>query len=322
MIDGHIHYAEYIDGDRLNQVICEYGYEAVALQCIPTAAGRPVEADAFRFREECPVPVYIFGGLDREIYSLPESEMRQALVNEVKRLMDMGCTGIKMLEAKPNIRKHWPIPDFDTDVWEAYWEYLEQTQIPVYMHVNDPEEFWDEKRVSAFARQAGWFYDETYVNNEEQYRQVFAVLERHPKLRILFPHFLFFSEQLERLSNILDKYINVRIDITPGSELFYNLSENQAEAIRFFDRYQDRICFGTDIGARNLVAKEPRKLSKEECDSRLRLIREFLETKGDYPLRPDGYYITAEDRTMHGLGLSQEILDKIYGKNFLDFIGK
>lgn len=322
MIDGHIHYAEYIDGDRLNKVICEYGYEAVALQCIPTAAGRPVEADTFRFREECPVPVYIFGGLDRGIYNLPESEMRQALVNEVKRLMDMGCTGIKMLEAKPNIRKHWPIPDFDTDVWEAYWEHLELEQIPVYMHVNDPEEFWDEKRVSAFARQAGWFYDETYVNNEEQYRQVFAVLERHPKLRILFPHFLFFSEQLERLGNILDKYINVRVDITPGSELFYNLSENQAEAIRFFEQYQDRICFGTDIGARNLVANEPKKLSKDECNSRHRLIREFLETKGDYPLRPDGYYITAKDRTMHGLGLSQEILDKIYGKNFLNFIGK
>lgn len=44
-----------------------------------------------------------------------------------------------MLEGKPNIRKYYPIPDFDQSVWEDYWAYLEQEQIPVYMHVNDPE---------------------------------------------------------------------------------------------------------------------------------------------------------------------------------------
>ena len=69
-----------------------------------------------------------------------------------------------------------------------------------------------------------------------------------------------------------------------------------------------------------LVAEEPKLLSMEESPSRIRLITEFLETKDDYPLRPDGYYISAADRTMHGLGLSKEILDKIYNKNFLHFI--
>lgn len=42
-----------------------------------------------------------------------------------------------------------------------------------------------------------------------------------------------------------------------------------------------------------LVAEEPKLLSMEESRSRIRLITEFLETKGDYPLRPDGYYISA-----------------------------
>ena len=88
-----------------------------------------------------------------------------------------------MLEGKPNIRKYYPIPDFDQSVWEDYWAYLEQEQISVYMHVNDPEEFWDASQVTEFAKKAGWFYDETYVNNEDQYRQMQNVLERHPKLR-------------------------------------------------------------------------------------------------------------------------------------------
>lgn len=322
MIDGHIHYIEYMGADRLNQVIEEFGYEGIALQCIPPFGGRAVEEDAFRFQKQCGIPVYVFGGLDRKVYGLEEEELGQALVKEAVGLMDMGCTGIKMLEGKPNIRKQHPIPDFDRAVWDAYWDYLEREQIPVCMHVNDPEEFWDESRVSDFAKRAGWFYDESYVNNEDQYGQIDTVLRRHPKLRILFPHFFFFSEQLERLGEMLDTYPNVYIDVTPGSELYYNLSERKEKACRFFEKYQNRICFGTDIGSRVLVAEEEKILSFEECASRFRLITEFLETKGDYPLRPDGCYITAEDRVMHGLGLPEDVLDKIYGKNFLEFIKK
>lgn len=322
MIDGHIHYIEYMGADRLNQVIEKYGYKGVALQCIPSLTGEPVEADAFRFQKQCRVPVYVFGGLDRRVYGLPEKELKEALTDEARRLMELGCAGIKMLEGKPNIRKQYRVPDFDGDVWENYWNFLERQQIPVCMHVNDPEEFWDGGKVSEFARKAGWYYDETYVNNEDQYRQIFTVLRRHPNLRILFPHFFFFSEQTERLAKILDTYPNVYIDITPGSELYYHLSERRKEAVCFFEDYQDRICFGTDIGARVLVAEERKFLSMEESDSRIRLIREFLETKGDYPLNPDGYYITAKDRTMHGLGLSLKVLEKIYESNFLRFIQK
>lgn len=320
MIDGHIHYIEYMGADRLNQVIREYGYEGIGLQCIPGANGTATEEEAFRFQKQCPVPVYIFGGIPRELYQLEKEELRSALRQAAADIWKRGCTGIKMLEGKPNIRKQYPVPDFDDEVWEDYWSYLEEEQIPVYMHVNDPEEFWDPEKVSEFAKKAGWFYDETYVNNEDQYRQMKVVLQRHPNLRILFPHFYFMSKQLERLSAILETYPNVHIDITPGSELFYNLSEEREEAAAFFEKFQNRICYGSDIGARVLVAEEKKLLSMEESRSRIRLIREFLETKGDYPLRPDGWYIIAKDRTMHGLGLEKTILDQIYRKNFLHFI--
>lgn len=321
MIDGHIHFAENLGIDRLNYVIEKHGFSGIALQCIQSGLGKTTEADAFRFREQCSVPVYIFGGIDREIYCLKGAELRKALTEEAERIMKMGCNGIKMLEGKPNVRKEWPVPDFDLSVWEDYWTLLEEKQIPVYMHVNDPETFWDGSKVSEFAKKAGWFYDESYVNNEDQYRQIGNVLERHPKLRILFPHFFFFSEQLERLAVILDNYPNVYIDVTPGIELYYNLSERHDEAVRFFEKYQDRICFGTDIGARSVIAEEPKPLSLEESDSRMRLITGFLETKGDYVLKPDGYYVAgSEDRVMHGLGLSDKILKKVYEKNFLNFI--
>lgn len=113
----------------------------------------------------------------------------------------------------------------------------------------------------------------------------------------------------------------MHIDVTPGIELYYNLSSQQKKAIEFFEKYQDRICFGTDIGARSVIAEEAKLLSIEESASRMRLITGFLETKGNYVLKPDGYYVSGTgERVMHGLGLSEDILEKIYEKNFLKFV--
>ena len=321
MIDGHIHYAESLEAERLQYIIEAYGLSGVALQCIQKGGKIPVEEDAFSFKRQSSVPVYIFGGLDRRIFSLSPGRMAEALPGEIDRLMTMGCDGIKMLEGKPNVRKEYPVPDFDDEIWEEYWDVLEKRQIPVYMHVNDPEEFWDESKVSEYARKAGWFYDETYVNNQEQYRQMQEVLKRHPRLRILFPHFFFLSKDLGRLAAMLDQYPNVHTDVTPGIELYFNLSDQEKEAKAFFAKYQNRICFGTDIGARSLIYEEPIPLSIEESRSRLELTTRFLEEKGDYILYPDGYYFTeGKERLMHGLGLSAEILKKIYHDNFLKFI--
>lgn len=146
MIDGHIHYASMLNPRKLNELIRRENLGGVALQCIPKADDLPVEEDAFAFAAQAKVPVYVFGGLRRELYRLSEPELSDALVREAERLMDRGCAGIKMLEGKPQIRKTHPIPDFDRPVWEPYWSLLEERQIPVYFHVNDPEEFWDPKK--------------------------------------------------------------------------------------------------------------------------------------------------------------------------------
>lgn len=322
-IDGHVHFAEDLEAGRLRAVIEEQELSGIGLLCIPKGGVRPVEQDAFAFRETCGIPIWIFGGIDRNIYrrQAPVRQTAQELAGEIDRLMKLGCTGIKMLEGKPDVRKNDKVPDFDAEVWEPYWKEAERCQIPIIMHVNDPEEFWDAAQVSEYAKKAGWFYDETYVNNEAQYAQMLHVLERHPRLRILFPHFYFMSRQLPRLACVLECFEEVRIDVAPGVELYYNLSENVEEAGIFFEKYQNRICYGTDIGARSVIWKEATPLSMEESRARAELITRFLETKGDYILEADGYYVKEKEPTlMHGLGLSEKILEKIYSTNFMDFI--
>ncbi len=325
MIDAHIHYSHSMGEERLKEIIKEMELEAIALLCIPKGGADPVEKDAFAFRDSCDIPVYIFGGLSRGIYrqKMSVSSFAADADAELSRLLELGCTGIKMLEGKPDVRKAFPVPDFDSEYFDSFFERLEREQIPLVFHVNDPEEFWDSETVADYVKKAGWFYDGTFINNEEQYAQILRLLARHPHLKVLFPHFFFLSNRLERLAEILDSYPNVRIDLTPGIELYYNLSAQGQTAKQFIHRYQNRIIYGTDIGARALIRTENVLLSLEECRSRVRLIRGFLETEGDYLLTEDGHYVVERKPTvMHGLGLSDDVLNKIYRQNFLNFINK
>ena len=52
-----------------------------------------------------------------------------------------------------------------------------------------------------------------------------AILERHPKIKFIFAHMYFMSAQLPRLSALLDAYPNMMVDITPGLEIYINLSK-------------------------------------------------------------------------------------------------
>ena len=78
--------------------------------------------------------------------------------------------------------------------------------------------------------------------------------------------------------------------------------------------------YGTDIGAREAVREREELLSLAEADSRMNLICRFLEAKGNYTLYPDGLYVQEGPTKMHGLGLENAILKKIYETNFLTFI--
>ena len=167
------------------------------------------------------------------------------------------------------MRKTLPIPAFDSEVFAPYWAKLEETQTPVVFHINDPEEFWDKDKAPAWAFERDWFYgDGTYINNEAQYTEITNVLERHPNLKLIFAHFLFFSAQLPRLAEWLDRFPNLHVDLTPGIEMYHNFTENSQATRDFFIKYQDRIIFGTDIGARALLADKEGGVQLDESEIR------------------------------------------------------
>jgi len=255
-------------------------------------------------------------------YYLHADALGAHMAQYAARMAQAGCDGIKMLEGKPQMRRKHPVPAFDDARWEAFWAWAEETGTPILWHVNDPENFWDSEHAPAFAVQQGWLYDDSYVNNEAQYAEVLNVLARHPALRIDFAHFFFMSAQLDRLDDILSRYGNVCVDLTPGIEMYENFSAGIDRARAFFERWHGRIIYGTDIGGRCILMGEDKAFDERENLRRPEIVREFLTLDGEREIASDGHFlIKRAPFIMRGLGLRGERLGEILGGNFARFAG-
>lgn len=321
MFDGHIHFAEDLGRERLTALFAEAGYDGFCVQCIPKGGQRDVLADAFSLRDKTRMRVLVFGGVPRGIYTLPQERQGDALVSACAYLRDRGCDGLKLLEGKPSVRKRCGVPAFDSGVWEPTWAYLEQTRFPVVLHLNDPEVFWDAACIPAHARDAGWFYDESFPDNLAQLCEMRTVLARHPRLKLLFPHYLFLGARLSELTSILDAFPYVMTDTTPALEQYVAFAAHAAETRAFFSAYADRVCYGTDIGARDVVRASPSPVSPAETRSRIALVQRFLTSESPWLLDNDGAYVQGiEPVTMPALGLSPSQTAAINGENFLRWV--
>lgn len=323
IIDGHIHYAHHSYAHSLMSILSDAGIEKLAVVCTPDQNRLSLVPDALHLKAQYPDKVYVFGGMDISPLFMAPEIVGEAFAHYVDDLVAMGADGIKMIEGKVQIRKQLPIPNFDDPVYAPYWAKLAETQMPLIFHVNDPEEFWDPEHVPDWAREMGWFYgDGTYVNNEDQYQQVLNVMDRHPDLNVTFAHFFFFSAQLDRLASYLEKYPNMHVDLTPGIEMYHNFARDPQRVHDFFIKYQDRILYGTDIGARALLRDREAGIEREESLARIEVIRGFLENDGPFTLTHEGFLFGGQEAIFHGINLPDEVLDKIYFSNFIKFAGE
>ena len=113
--------------------------------------------------------------------------------------MAMGYDGIKLLEMKPMLLRNLGQAWLSKPCYEEMFGYLEEKQIPVLLHVNDPETFWKRETCPSFAIERGWCYeDESYATKEEIYQEMEKVLKTHPRLKVVLAHFYFLSDDIRR----------------------------------------------------------------------------------------------------------------------------
>ena len=311
IIDTHLHIEAWENGEYPSFTDCfeghkkDAGLHTVNICAVGSAQTLIANNIMVGFYKLLHPDTYVHGGVNHFRLPTEEAEKGLDLVTQYRELMAIGFDGIKMLEGKANLYKLVNTP-LDSDYYDAFFAACEADNTHVLAHINDPEEFWDERFATDELKAKGWFYgDGTYIKNTEMYAQIDHILEKHPALKITFAHFFFRSANPEILETMFAKYPNVAVDLTPGGEMYVNFNKRPAYYKRFFHTYSDRIVFGTD-------GSFPKHMDEMTwlCDRVFRYVATDDETEA------------WGDTSLTGIALNKWDVERIMAGNFLRRVGE
>ncbi|WP_394363982.1 amidohydrolase family protein [Algoriphagus ratkowskyi] len=187
---------------------------------------------------------------------------------------------------------------------DAVWAKAGELGIPVIIHSADPAQFWDPMD----ANNERWLELKINPNrrrgddNPAPFEQIMAeqhdIFAKHPETTFINAHMGWMANDLDAASAHLEKYPNVNFGI---GAVIAEFGRQPRRAKEFFEKYQDRVLFGKDA------------YNKEEFYTYFRV----LETEDEYFPYYKKYHAYW---SMYGLGLSDEVLKKLYYKNALRIV--
>jgi predicted TIM-barrel fold metal-dependent hydrolase len=251
--------------------------------------------------------------------ALREPGYPQRQADEIEAAARAGAKGLKILKTlglylREEITEG-PLVQVDDRRFDPMWEACAAHDLPVAIHVADPEAFFlpidcTNERWDELGYHPDWsFHGRDFPSFREIMEARDRLYARHPKTRFLSLHVGHDAENLAFVAGSLDRFPNMTVEL--GARIG-ELGRQPRTAARFFDRYQDRILFGTDAKPPPAGEETPQQIFKDEL---YEIYYRFLETEDEYfdyapaPVPPQGRW------RIYGLGLSEGILKKVYHDN-------
>ncbi|MBI2431638.1 MAG: amidohydrolase [Candidatus Hydrogenedentes bacterium] len=218
----------------------------------------------------------------------------------MKEYLALGAKGVKLYTGHSNFYDR----PLQNDQMREFYAFCEQNGVPICWHVN--------------------------MGNYG--KELEEVLAQYPKLKLIIPHFGvgFFSpggDVMQQLGELMDVCPGVYTDCSFGTRDILvsgleKVSQFPEEFRAYYEKYQDRIVWGTDM-----VITGNREKSKEWIASVIRACRDMHE-KSEYYfwMAADGTAYSLPNRRnpygyLRGLKLPPAILKKVYGDNLLRLLG-
>jgi predicted TIM-barrel fold metal-dependent hydrolase len=199
----------------------------------------------------------------------------------------------------------------DDERLDPIWDRAGQLGVPVLIHVSDPLAFFDpvdehNEHYLTLREFPGWGFFGSHIDKWELLAQRNRMIGRHPRTTFILPHVANLPEDLGSVSDLLDAYPNVFIDLSARID---ELGRQPYTAHDFFVRHQDRILFGLDM---------PVSTEAYRCYFRL------LETRDEYFDYPDyiGRFGVCTRWKLYGLDLPDAVLRKVYYENAVRVVPK
>ncbi|HVN03299.1 MAG TPA: amidohydrolase family protein [Bryobacteraceae bacterium] len=243
--------------------------------------------------------------------------------DEIARGKQAGAIGIKVLKTlglflRENITSG-PLVKVDDPRFDPMWEVAGQLKMPVFIHVSDPDAFFTpvdrfNERWEELGNHPDWsFYGKDYPPKAEILAARNRVVARHSRTTFVGLHVANHPENLDEVSQWLDDLPNLHVETAAR---LAELGRQPRRARAFFEKYQDRIMFGTDAS--------PKQAGTPQQDVKPAMYQAYfrwLETL-------DEYFDYAPSKTppqgrwqIYGIGLPDEILKKVYCNNAARLMG-
>ena len=227
---------------------------------------------------------------------------------QTEYLLSLGCDGIKTLVMKPNYRKDVG-KGLNHPSYDKMLSMLEERNTPFMVHSNDPSKMWDRERAGQWNIENNRIYDlPGFLSQKEVYEETFQMLDKHPKLNVTLAHLFFLHEDIDEAKRVMEKYPNVKFDLTPGWEMYIDFSGNIEAWHDFFVTYSDRIMFGTDRNTNS---------DNDHANNRQKLVLDGISRDYSEFKMP-----CCSDSMIKGLNLNESILKKICFENYNKFVGE
>ncbi|MFN4314134.1 MAG: amidohydrolase family protein [Chitinophagaceae bacterium] len=283
------------DMDRLNMKV---------MVNLSGQSGETLNKSVQNIREHFPNRFIVFANIDFKGVGEPGwgEKAAQQLETDVKN----GANGLKIykslgISVRDKDGKRVAVDDSRLD---PIWKKAGELKIPVLIHTADPKSFWD----SMDTRNERWLELATHPNRkrsdtdpapwqqliDEQHR----MFRKHRNTTFIAAHFGWYPNDLDKLSALMKEMPNVYVEF---GAVIAELGRQPRQAAKFFETWQDRILFGKDSWVPDEYATYFR----------------VLETTDEYFPYHKKYHAFWR---MYGLGLSDEILKKVYYKNALRII--
>ena len=217
-----------------------------------------------------------------------------------------GAKGLKVYKNLGlNVKENGKLVPVNDPRIDPIWAKCGELGIPVIIHTADPAPFW--QPMNGFNER--WLELKTHKGRkrdtengdfswEQLMEQQHDVFKKHPQTTFINAHMGWYPNDLQKLDSLMDIFPNMYAEI---GAVIAELGRQPRAAKKFFEKRQDRILFGKD------------SYVPDEYATYFRV----LETEDEYFPYHKKYHAFWR---MYGLGLSDEVLKKVYYKNAIKII--
>ena len=267
----------------------------------------------------------VFANADFRLVRARPDDYGKLMAEELVESKRLGARGLKIPKG---LGLGYPAPDgkhllpIDDKGLDPLFEQAGALGMPVAIHIGDPKAFWEpptpkNERWDELQAHPEWsFFGPDVPPWQALYDAFERRVARHPKTTFIAVHFGDDPEDPVNVARMLDKYPNFYIDTAARVP---EMGRHDAAAMRaFFEKYQDRILFGTDTGigatADDMMFGSTGALPPTRADEE-RFFKEtwrYFETNDrqfESPTPIQGRW------KIDGIGLPDAILRKVYFEN-------